>query len=283
MGCCFGSPKVSSRKFVPRENIPGQGKKDLDKMMMVGFTQNEINKLYGCFCSIDVTDDNQLEYAEVLVYMKLDDNPITKEIFSECDLGKTGTITFAEFVLSLWLFCSRQRDGLVEFAFEVFDSDDSGVLQDKEIYTMLGCVYGLSSIGGWASGSQGKTNKQDEHIKTLMKQMDKSRDGEISKKEFIAAVRKFPKLLSPVFDVYSQFCDAFGGESFWESHRHERTAKLKDRRVSSVLRSVRHRKNQPSSSPNERERQNDDSDKRNKTKPKAKQSEHGHKTKKKGH
>ena len=277
MGICFGKQKIGSRKFVPRDNIRGQGTKDLERMMMVGFTQKEINILYGGFCSIDVTEDDVLEYAEVLVYMKLDDNPIAKEIFSECDLGKTGSITFCEFVLSLWLFCSRKREGLIEFAFEVFDSDDSGVLGDSEIYTMLGCVYGLSSISGWSTGKQEKTSKQDDHLKTLMKQMDKSKDGEISKREFVAAVRKFPKLLAPVFDVYHQFCDAFGGESFWESHRFEREVKLRDRRVSSVLRSVRFRKN--ASAPVNKDDQKKDN--RERKKPKEKKSEHPHKNKKK--
>ena len=72
--------------------------------------------------------------------------------------------------------------------------------------------------------------------------MDRDKNGQISKGEFLNNVKNFPQLIRPVFDVHMALCIEFGGEEFWKQHCHERANRLKDKKVSRLFRGIRKRK-----------------------------------------
>lgn len=55
-----------------------------------------------------------------------------------------GRIEFHEFVLSLWNYCTLDKNALVCFAFTLYDTDGSGSIEILEVEMMLREVYGKS-------------------------------------------------------------------------------------------------------------------------------------------
>jgi Ca2+-binding EF-hand superfamily protein len=68
------------------------------------------------------------------------------------DEDDSGEIDFREFVLSCWNYCSLGRSTLMLFAFDLYDKDSSGIIDQKEIGQMLKDIYGK----GWEKNTYAK-------------------------------------------------------------------------------------------------------------------------------
>ena len=203
---------------------------------MIGFDDKCLNVMFAAFQKLDVSGDNEIEYAELCAVLRLESNEFTKEIFSECDWQKNGNINFCEFTMSMWAFLARDQAGLAEFAFEVFDADDTGILGGEEIETMVAMVYGLKTKEGWTNmGAHDGGNKTDRHIKTVMSKLDKNHDGKVSKKEFVERSRLLPMLLQPAFDVQESLIELCGGKRFWEKFRPKRAMLMKEPKIAKLF------------------------------------------------
>ena len=50
--------------------------------------------------------------------------------FSLFDEDKSGELDFREFVISLWNYCTFDKNDLVKFAFDLYDMDQSGIIDE---------------------------------------------------------------------------------------------------------------------------------------------------------
>lgn len=110
-------------------------------------------------------------------------------------------MNFREFVLNMWNFCTRSKQSISTFAFDIFDDDDNGSLNSDEITDMVQRIYGKKGLS--------------HDIKLIIKKMDKNRDNKIDKKEFIGCVDSFPALLFPAFHLQTTFRMHCVNEKFW--------------------------------------------------------------------
>lgn len=101
----------------------------------------------------------------------------------------------------MWEFCTRSKASISTFAFDIFDDDDSGALNTDEITDMVKRIYGKKGLS--------------HDIKLIIKKMDKNKDNNIDKKEFIACVNSFPALLFPAFHLQTTFREHVVNEKFW--------------------------------------------------------------------
>ena len=58
------------------------------------------------------------------------------------DEDNSGEIDLREFILALWNYCTLGKSTLVIFAFDLYDTDGSGVIDAEELDNMLKEVYG---------------------------------------------------------------------------------------------------------------------------------------------
>jgi Ca2+-binding EF-hand superfamily protein len=158
------------------------------------------------------------------------------ELFSECDHSKDGNVNFKEFAMSMWNFLGRDQMDLASFAFDCFDNDDTGNLGAEEIKSMIKVVYGTkTAVGSTRTG--GKTvDRTDEHFKTVMRVLDKSHDGIISREEFMSQHRYLQQVLQPVFTVQESLFNILGGEKFWKKYISIRHQKVMDPTVIALFR-----------------------------------------------
>lgn len=76
-------------------------------------------------------------------------------------------------------------------AFDIFDINDNGSLNDEELRLMVTEIYGKKGLS--------------HDLNLIVKKLDKNRDNNISKSEFVGAASKFPALLFPAFHMQVQF------------------------------------------------------------------------------
>lgn len=69
----------------------------------------------------------------------------------------------------------------------MYDTDNSQALSNDEIRRMVGDCYGRRNL--------------NDQLKQIMKKMDTSRDGLITKEEFVRTAKAYPALLFPAYSM----------------------------------------------------------------------------------
>lgn len=218
MGC-------GGSKYDLNPNIQGQTEKDIAILRQFGFEEGEVKKLFRCFKNIDMSEDGLIDIYELSVLLKCEVDYLVLEVFSEADQGKDGTINFSEYVEAMWLFLTRNNSGLAEFAFEMYDRDDTGVLTSTEVREMCEFVYGSNKL------STGK-----DRVKAIMSKLDSNKDGNVTKAEFVKNVKLVNTLLNPIFEMQGKLMGLSGGQKFWKAHTANRQRLMQDPKVRELFR-----------------------------------------------
>lgn len=77
--------------------------------LMLGVKDREIGKLYKVFRSIDIDDSKSISIAEVLVHLHVEKTFFNKRVFGLLDTDASGALTFEEFMVGLWNYCSVEN------------------------------------------------------------------------------------------------------------------------------------------------------------------------------
>lgn len=78
-------------------DIEGQDMQTLNDLLnVIHLSKDEVNMLYKAFRKIDVTGDGAIDLVEFLTSLKIEETPVTKEVFSEFDSGKDESMNFRE-------------------------------------------------------------------------------------------------------------------------------------------------------------------------------------------
>lgn len=139
---------------------------------------------------------------EFLSHLQLEKTRFTMEVFFEMDRDLNGSMDFQEFVMSVWRYATKRDVEIVEFAFDIFDTDNSGVLTEDELKDCIGEIYGKKGL--------------NESTAKMLKKFDKSKDGKVSKVEFLNGCKQVPQLLYPAFSIQNAVRRNILGEGFWE-------------------------------------------------------------------
>jgi serine/threonine-protein phosphatase 2B regulatory subunit len=111
-------------------------------------TKQEIYKLFKKYQKVDLDKGGTIDVVELLTVLDVERTRFTERVFSIFDEDQSGKIDFNEFVLSLWNYCTLTRVTLGMFAFDLYDRDSSGLLEEKDILMMLRDIYGKKAETG---------------------------------------------------------------------------------------------------------------------------------------
>lgn len=181
---------------------PGQGPDCLEALRTLHLSDEDINKIYAGFLEFDISGDGTVDLVEFLTILNIEETPITREIFDELDNSGDHSMTFKEFALNIWHYCVKDKKAIAQMAFDIFDINDNGTLSDQELRQMVSEIYGKKGMS--------------HDLKTIMKKLDKNKDNQISRSEFVNAAHQFPALLFPAFHMQTTFQQRIGGEAFWK-------------------------------------------------------------------
>jgi serine/threonine-protein phosphatase 2B regulatory subunit len=133
MGCCCGGGSKANY------NIP-TGWRDLFSALKL--TRSDVNQLLEMFNRVDLDGSGSVDLIELLTLLDIDRTRFTEQIFTIFDSDGSGKLDFREFVLSVWNYCTVGDASLDIFAFDLYDTDSSGVLSPSEMANMLQDIYG---------------------------------------------------------------------------------------------------------------------------------------------
>lgn len=101
-----------------------------------------VEKLYDIYQLIDSDNSGEIEIDEYLLYFELHKSRFAKRAFEVLDSDGSGAIDFNEFVVGLYNFLTFDSTSLCNFAFTIYDEDNSGYLDEKEIEKIVKDLYG---------------------------------------------------------------------------------------------------------------------------------------------
>ena len=157
-------------------------------------------------------------------------------------------------------FCTLRMDGLVEWTFKLFDPDGSGKMSADEFKEMCRlCIGDAAATPGTKQYAQTIGKSPQSSILALskalaawlrrpppvdsaglLKELDRSRDGEITLQEFRAAEKKGSGLLfAALMELQSTLQNNILGENFWKEATKTRTAVGMGRKPMEVYMKVR--------------------------------------------
>jgi Ca2+-binding EF-hand superfamily protein len=181
----------SSKRFKPNSKFPGQTYRVIEVAAELGYTRFDVDKMFAYFGRMDVYDRGLVSIREFVVVNKISCERMGALIFRIFDKKNTGTFNFERFLIAMWNILSFDEDDLASFAFQVFDTDHSGVLSMDEVNSIVNIAWG----GDYRS---------NQRVLFALKRLDENNDGEINLAEFVLHVKEFPILLFPIFEMQGE-------------------------------------------------------------------------------
>lgn len=190
-----------------RYRLPPEVLQHSKKFRMLGLREYHVRRLYSAFKLVDKDMSGELSIHELLDHLGLAHTAFADRVFAIFDFDASGEISFEEFVMSLWNYCTLTKSSLIMFAFDLYDADSSGIVEMDEMELLLRDVY----------GSAFEKSRLAQQILEKIKKMTgaASRDCEISVDRFAAFCRNHPGLLFPAFNFQLSLQRAILGVQFW--------------------------------------------------------------------
>jgi len=139
---------------------------------------NDIKELKDLFKSLDVNGDGSLSLDELRKGLKEKENGDTiLKLLQSADTDGSGEINYTEFLAATIDANIFMREDYLRTAFNMFDKDGSGKIDNQEIIELL-------------QGEDLVNLVSKEAIGTAMKEIDANGDGEIDFEEFMEMMRK---------------------------------------------------------------------------------------------
>jgi serine/threonine-protein phosphatase 2B regulatory subunit len=155
-----------------------------------GIRPDTIRKSYKKFQEGDRDNSGLIEYPEFCEVLGVEPTPAVEKLFKLFDKDGSGKIDIKEFMIGLSNFTGASKDEKLQFAFAVYDQDNSGSISREELSRILMANH-------LAKTPEEVKRKAD----TIMMQADKDGNGVITFDEFVAVSKKFPNILYPAFSL----------------------------------------------------------------------------------
>lgn len=200
----------------PMGNLCGVSSRERDEVlfrfqatrMAMCMTESEFARLYDCFRSANRSETGVLRIEELLDFGDLPRTALTERLFDLYREESDG-ITFKNFALFTWNLCTRDGEGLLIFAFQLYDSLNRGYLDLPDVLNLLCDVFG----DDW--------NKMAGPRK-LMRELcevdvnGKPHSATVTIEKFMLATHNATVVLFPAFEIQVSLQKACLGINFWE-------------------------------------------------------------------
>eukprot|EP00602_Paraphysomonas_sp_CaronLab_P006278 CAMPEP_0185026646 /NCGR_PEP_ID=MMETSP1103-20130426/10981_1 /TAXON_ID=36769 /ORGANISM="Paraphysomonas bandaiensis, Strain Caron Lab Isolate" /LENGTH=470 /DNA_ID=CAMNT_0027560297 /DNA_START=92 /DNA_END=1504 /DNA_ORIENTATION=+ len=182
---------------------------DFERLMLSEF---DIRRLYNIFRRVDMDGSGEIDVTEMLLYLDIENNVFSRQVFSIMDVDGSGQVDFREFVISVWSYATLGDEALYLFCFDLYDRDCSNVLELCEVGQMLRDVYGENF----------ETSKRAMKLFNSITQSGTKRFGP---SEFRDYAKSHPTLFFPAFEIQRKLQSKVLGKHFWKNHGKKRVAR----------------------------------------------------------
>lgn len=190
---CFGEAKVGAL----------HGNK-LAKLL--NMSASDVDDLYVKFSSLDSFHANTSSLADVVEGAS--NELLLRLILNSVLIKHTGeSLTFEEFLVTMWNFLSLDTDNMAAHLFMIFDVDSTGHLDGEEVKHMAAVLMGV--------------NENDKIQQFLVKVHPKA-EMVLSRTDFIGKSRLHPLVLFPVEEMQANARERFLGARKWQKITQDR-------------------------------------------------------------
>jgi len=173
-------------------------KQDKSRFMRLFVADNDIHfssikRAYEKFQFLDAEKTGMVTFDGFCDLMEVDGTGEYLKMFTLFDPENSGSIDIKQLFLGMNNFTQATKEARIEFAFKIYDADNSGSLSEGELVEIL------------KANHLAKDDKQVmKKAKTIMKQADRDGDGSLNLEEFIVISKKFPNILFPALGKNKQ-------------------------------------------------------------------------------
>ena len=168
----------------------------------VGLSRREITKIRFTFDQIDLDGSGEVDYDEFFEAVDEQRSPFTDALFLLIDEDQSGEIDFNEFVAVMCTYCMYTQADILKFAFETFDKDGSGSIDEEEFMDLCKTINAMNPT---FPGNFGRA----------LQEFDTNDDGLIDFDEFKEINKRYPLVLFPAFRLQDRMQKATLGEWGW--------------------------------------------------------------------
>jgi Ca2+-binding EF-hand superfamily protein len=144
-------------------------------------------------------------------HVGINDTAFSRKLFTMCDMDGSDLMDFPELLFTLWNLCTLDDQGLVSICFDLYDANEDGVLEPKELKSLVEDSYGVDLMS---------TDNVQNLIKSALKR------GALDRPAFLEFTRRSPEILKSVVDIQLHIRKTFLGERFWDKVSLSRQKKL---------------------------------------------------------
>lgn len=161
-------------------------------------TSSQITKIYKAFKKIDDDGSGSVDMPEFFKMINTLDTKfmrilVDKMVFDMVDMDNNGELDFYEFLFASCLVCSFSKKELLQFIFETFDEDNSGIISADELRSLVDAILTMGSA------------LFPSDFMSVMNSFDANGDGGIDMKEFVEMSQKYPVLFFPAMRMQDTF------------------------------------------------------------------------------
>ena len=177
--------------------------------------------IFETFYRFDKDGSGSIDFEEFCKNFDFKPNRFAKRAFMLLDTGGTGEITFVQFVVACWNYCTYDKMGLYNFAYMLYDDKRTRNIPTEQMFILLEEVYDFKSRGKTfdSSGTYNVVKNSPEYYVIQAKRGLKAcagADDLISFEEFIGYGRSHPNLLALPFGLQYTLQKRLGGAKFWK-------------------------------------------------------------------
>jgi Ca2+-binding EF-hand superfamily protein len=119
-----------------------EAEKYQEEFTSMGMTESDVEKLFYIFQEIDTKKKNYVLQGQLAAYLSIPWTNFAVRMLKVFDEDGNGVVDFREFVLTIWNYCTRDSNQILELAFEMYDDNNSGKLTTQQVLTMTADLHG---------------------------------------------------------------------------------------------------------------------------------------------
>lgn len=184
----------------------------------LNMSDEDARGLYLFFVDVDEDGSGEISVDEFFRYLGLVQSVFARRTFTMFDADGSGEIDFREFLVSLYSYCTADKYGLIAFAFRLYDTDSSGLLDLSELEQMIREVWGED----YKNNKRAKAVMAKIQLNAEKDPKFSNKDGEVAEPVFTSFARANPALLFPAFQLQLELQERIMGLKFWRRNTKKR-------------------------------------------------------------
>ena len=118
------------------------------QFLAMGITQSKLTIFHQHYKSIDTENIDAITVPQMVEYLGFDKNEFIRKAFNVLVANKErDTLTFRDFVITIWNFCTLDDSEFGLFVFGVYDFDGNKELDHEEAVELMKDLYGGEKTG----------------------------------------------------------------------------------------------------------------------------------------